>query len=120
MKTTISATHLIAAAVIAGAFATGYMTGPAFADEGRNAADATVKFDFDFTYHPDELNSTPKATKLLQRLENKVKGECGMYRKMSVNEREFARACVAETMKTSIAKFGSEAVAQAYKARADG
>lgn len=117
MKTP-STTHLIAAAVIAGAFATGYISGPAFADE--SAVTQANPFDFDFHYAPDELQSTPKAEKMLKRLERKVRGECGGNRKMTVNEREFVRACVNETMKNSIAKFGSETVAQAYRTRADG
>ncbi|MDP3736844.1 MAG: UrcA family protein [Hyphomonadaceae bacterium] len=117
MKTP-STTHLIAAAVIAGAFTAGYLTGPAFAEQSQ--ATEARPFDFDFVYAPEELSSTPKAEKLLKRLERKVRAECGGNRKMSVNEHAFVQACINETMQNSIAKFGSETVAQAYRTRADG
>jgi UrcA family protein len=116
MKTKISATHLIAAAVIGGAFSIGFLSGPAVAGEFQE----TEPFEFRFQYKADELTSTPKATKLVRRLESAVRDECGGDRKMTLKERELVRQCVANTMKTTVARFGSEAVAEAYRSRAGG
>jgi methyltransferase-like protein len=120
MKTTSTTRLLLAAAVIAGAFATGFATGPAFADDQRKSE--MIPFDFSFFYAADELESTPKAEKMLKRLERKVRTHCARDYKMTISqrERELVQICIDETMKTSIAKFRSEAVAQAYKTRADG
>ena len=117
MKTVLSTTNLIAAAVIGGAFATGFFTGPAFAGEPE---DRTIPFAFDFSFSPEELTSTPKAEQLVSRLERRVRAECGFNLKQSVAQRQEAMACVEETMKASVSKFGSEAVAQAYRSRAAG
>ena len=118
MKTVLSTTNLIAAAVIGGAFAAGYFTGPAFA--GEPDEQRSVPFAFDFAFTPDELTSTAKAESLVSRLERKVRSECGANLKQPVAQRQEALACVEETMKASISKFGSEAVAQAYRTRAAG
>jgi UrcA family protein len=117
MKTVFSTTNLIAAAVIGGAFATGFFTGPAFAGEPE---ERTIPFAFDFAFSPDELTSTASAEKLVSRLERRVRSQCGANLKMPVAQRQEALACVEQTMKASISKFGSEAVAQAYKSRAAG
>ena len=121
MKTMISTTHLIAVAVIAGAFAIGFFSGPALA--GEPAAGAT-QFKFKFHFSPDELTSTPMAKKMLIRLERKVRDYCGANPKMPRAQREFEREmvgkCVSETMSKTIAKFGSATVAEAYKSRAEG
>lgn len=116
MKTRISATHLIAVAIIGGAFSAGFLSGPALAGELQE----TEQFEFRFHYTPDELTSTPKASKLVRRLESAVRGECGGDRKMSLKERELVSECVANTMKTAVARFGSEAVAEAYRSRVGG
>jgi UrcA family protein len=118
MKTVLSTTNLIAAAVIGGAFATGYFSGPAFAGEPEEQR--TIPFAFDFAFSPEELTSTAKAEDLVSRLERRVRSHCGLNLKMPVAQREEAMACVEETMKASISKFGSEAVAQAYRTRAAG
>ena len=117
MKTALSTTNLIAAAVIGGAFAAGYFSGPAFAGEPE---ERTIPFAFDFAFTPDELTSTAKAEDLVSRLERRVRVHCGANLKMPVAQRAEAMACVEETMKASISKFGSEAVAQAYRSRAAG
>jgi UrcA family protein len=121
MKTMISTTHMIAAAVIAGAFAIGFLSGPALADEPVNGA---TQFKFKFHFSPDELTSAPMAKKMLIRLERKVRDYCGDNRKTThvqrEFEREFVRACVSETMSSTITKFGSATVAEAYKSRAEG
>ena len=117
MKTVLSTTNLIAVAVIGGAFATGFFTGPAFAGEPDQR---TTPFAFDFAFSQDELTSMDKAERLLSRLERRVRSQCGANLKMPVSQRMQALACVEETMKTSISKFGSEAVAQAYRSRAAG
>src|SRR5262245_65300725 len=111
MKTTVSTSHLVAAAVIGGAFAAGFFTGPAFAEQPAEKRDP---FQFDFSFSPDELTSTPKAEKLLIRLESRVRDHCGANVRMTVTERKQAKECIGETMKNSISKFGSETVAQAY------
>jgi len=117
MKTALSTTHLIAAAVIAGAFGIGFFSGPAFADQpGKQSA----QFEFRFAYSPSELTAAPQASKLLNRLEHAVRRECGGNRKMSINERKTVDECIDRTMKASVPRFGSEAVAQAYKSRAAG
>lgn len=114
MKKTTS-THLIACAVIAGAFTVGFVSGPAFAENDRNAA-----FEFHFTYSPNELATVPQAEALLVRLEQDVRRHCGGNRKMSIEERRFVQTCIDSTMKDSIAKFGSPTVAQAFQSRAAG
>ena len=115
--TTISTTNLIAVAVIGGAFAAGFFSGPALAGEPEQDADA---FEFRFNYEPEELNSMPKAQKLLTRLERRVRAHCGGDLKMSLAERELVSECINQTMQQAISKFGSDAVAQAYRLRATG
>ena len=118
MKTVLSTTNLIAAAVIGGAFAAGYFTGPAFAGEPEEQR--TIPFAFDFAFQPEELTSMGKAEALVTRLERRVRADCGANLKQPVSQRAKAMECVEETMKTSVSKFGSEAVAQAYRSRAAG
>jgi len=118
MKTVLSTTNLIAAAVIGGAFAAGFVTGPAFAGEPEEQKGEPFAFEFSFT--PSELTSMAKAEGLVTRLERRVRSYCGANLKQSVSERHDTLACVEETMKSSISKFGSEAVAQAYRTRAAG
>ena len=118
MKTALSTTNLIAAAVIGGAFAAGYFTGPAFA--GEPDEQRTIPFAFDFAFSPEELTSTARAESLVLRLERRVRAHCGANLKMPIDQRRDAKACVEETMNASISKFGSEAVAQAYRTRAAG
>jgi UrcA family protein len=112
-----SATHLIAIALIAGAFGLGFFSGPALAEE---QVVPDQDFNFSFYYTPDELGSTPKAEKLLTRLEHAVRRECGANLRMTLSERTSAQACITKTMSASVARFGSEAVAQAYKSRTVG
>jgi UrcA family protein len=113
---TISTANLIAVAVIGVAFAAGFLSGPALAGEPQEV----TPFEFNFIYNNNELASTEKAEKLLGRLENRVRDHCGGDRKMSLAERKFVTACVNDTMRQSVSKFGSEAVAQAYRSRAEG
>lgn len=117
MKTVLSTTNLIAAAVIGGAFAAGYFTAPAFAKPPEEKA---VPFAFEFPFDREELTSTAKAEELISRLERRVRAECDANRKQPVVQRQKAMACVDATMRASISKFGSEAVAQAYRSRAAG
>jgi UrcA family protein len=116
MKTTISATHLIAAAVIGSAFAVGFLSGPAFAEP-----DSTKPFEFSFKYDPSELKSEEGAKTVLARLQQSVTRQCtsettGSRLKLT----EKARACINETMAKSVANIGNSTLAQAYKSRADG
>jgi UrcA family protein len=114
MKTT-SSTNLIACAVIAGAFTVGFVSGPAFAEQERH-----VPFKFEFNFSPNELTSITQAEALLVRLERDVRRHCMGNGRMSLEERRFANECMVETMKGSIDKFGSPALAQAWNSRADG
>jgi UrcA family protein len=115
MKTTSSHTSLIACAVIAGAFTVGFVSGPAMADPQHSGS-----FKFEFQYEPTELTTLTTAEKLLVRLERDVRSYCGNNRKMTLDEKRYVNECVTATMKESIAKFDSEAVAQAFRSRADG
>jgi UrcA family protein len=120
MKTASSTTtSLIACAAIVGAFAFGFATGPAFAQEATATAGETQPFKFQFSYQANELTSAPSAEKLLVRLQQDVRAYCGGNRKMSLNEREQVNACIDATMRQSIDKFGST-VAQAYQSRTRG
>jgi UrcA family protein len=118
MKTASSTTGLIACAVIAGAFAVGFATGPAFAQEATSFE--TESFKFQFTYKASELTAAPSAEKLLVRLQQDVRDHCGGNRKMTLDERSRVNACINATMKESIGKFGSSTLAQAYETRAGG
>jgi len=113
MKNTSSTTNLIAAAVVISAVTAGFATGPAFGQTPE-------AFKFQFTYSPSELTSAPAAEKLLVRLEQDVRAYCGGNRKMSLDERGRVDACIDATLKDSISKFGSSAVAQAFANRAAG
>lgn len=112
MKKTPS-TNLIAAAVIISAVTAGFATGPAFGQEQE-------PFKFRFSYDPAELTSTTAAEKLLVRLEQDVRTHCGGYRKMSLDERRLVETCIDATLRDSVSKFGSPALAAAYANRADG
>lgn len=118
MKTTSSTTiSLIACAAIAGAFAIGFASGPAFAQEAT--ANQAQPFKFEFGYQAEELTSAPAAEKLLVRLNQDVRAYCGGNRKMTLNERQHVNACIDATMRESMDKFGST-VAQAYQSRTGG
>lgn len=117
MKTASSTTSLIACAAIVGAFAAGFATGPAFAQE---ASFSTETFKFQFTYQPSELTAAPSAEKLLVRLQQDVRSYCGGNRKMTLDERSHVNECISKTMRESISKFDSATLAQAYETRAGG
>lgn len=112
--TTKSNTALIACLAIAGAFTAGFLTGPASAQKNPEP------FQFQFAYTAEDMASLPSAKVLLARLERDVRGYCGANRKMTLNERSMVEACIATTMKDTIAKFGNATVAQAFQSRADG
>jgi UrcA family protein len=113
MKTMISKTHLIAAAVIATAFTAGFASGPAFADK------TAEKFKFDFPYEKSELTTSEGAAKLLTRLESKVKRFCANQTTGS-RLRKNDDACFKSTMDQTVASFGSSTAAELYKSRAAG
>jgi UrcA family protein len=117
MKTSSSATYLIASAAIAGALALGFASGPAFAQE---ASFKTDSFKFPFSYRVAELNSQDSADKLLGRLKKEVRRHCVGTRKMTMDERKLADTCTNQTMRESIGKFGSATLAQAYESRSGG
>lgn len=117
MKTQSSATYLIASAAIVGAFATGFATGPAFAQEATFDTDT---FKFRFAYQTSELDSAGNAEKLLFRLEREVRAYCGGTQKMSLDARSLITECTNQTMRESITKFGSATLAQAYETHTGG
>jgi len=112
MKTT-STTNLIACAVIVGAFTVGFASGPAFADP-------QAAFKFEFKYSPAELATAPQAHALLVRLEQDVRRHCSGNNRMTLDERRLVKACMDETMKETIDKFGSQTLARVWNSRADG
>jgi UrcA family protein len=116
MKTASLATNLIACAAIVGAVATGFATGPAFA---QTAADNDA-FQFKFSYKASELQSEPAAQKLLARLEGAVRDHCNNKVRMTMDEHARTLDCVSDTMRQTISKFASGTVAQAYDLRAGG
>lgn len=117
MKRAPSATYLIASLAIVGALATGFATGPAFAQQ---ASFKTDQFKFAFSYQTAELASADSSEKLLRRLERQVSLHCsGGARKMTLDERSRVNECTNATMRESIGKFGSATLAQAY-GRSDG
>ena len=118
MKTSSSATYLIASLAIMGALATGFATGPAFAQE---ASFKTDQFKVPFSYNTNELASEGAADKLLRRLQREVRVHCsGGARKMTLDERSRVDECTNATMRESIGKFGSATLAQAYDTRSGG
>ena len=118
MKTVLSATHLIAAGVIAGAFTVGFLSGPAFASEPQADADL---FQFKFQYEPSELTNSDSARKMLARLERQVSRECGGDEtRIPMTERRRVKACVDVTMGKAIEGFGSATLAEAYRSRTGG
>lgn len=118
MKTSSSATYLIASLTIAGALATGLATGPAFAQQASFKSD---QFKFAFAYQAAELSSEDSADNLLQRLQREVRAYCsGGARKMTLDERSNVEDCTNATMRESIRKFGSATLAQAYGERSGG
>jgi UrcA family protein len=115
MKTAISTTQFVAAAVIAGAFAVGFMSGPAFADNKKSDA-----FNFQFAYEPEEFATSDSAAKLLSRLEDKVTKFCAAKGATGTRLRSVDKNCIKTTMDQTVASFKSSTVAEVYKGRAAG
>ncbi len=115
MKTT-SKTALIATLAITGAFAAGFASGPAAAQDLPYRG----PFAFDFRYDASELGSVQSAENLLARLQSVVAAYCGDGSTLSPQERFDVNKCVKRTMRESIDKFGNSTVAQAFQSRADG
>lgn len=114
MKTASSTTSLIAVAVIAGAFAAGFATGPAFAQAPEAKADP---FKFEFTFAPSELSTAPSAQKLLARLEQDVRRHCSVGGRLSIEQHQKVDACIDATMRETVSKFSGSTVAEAYQSR---
>jgi UrcA family protein len=111
MKSMISATHYVAAGVIAGAFTLGFISGPAFAQAGEA---------FKFKFEQSELASVESATKLLTRLENQAKKFCKDQAETGTRLKKADPACITATMDQTVAGFKSDTVAQIYKSRTNG
>ena len=117
MKTMTSKSRLIATLAIATAFTAGFASGPATA---QTSLPQLLKFEFKFHYTDAELGDLNSAQMLLTRLETEVFEQCGGERVMRPDRRHATMRCIDEAMQSSIAKFGSPVVAQAYQSRADG
>lgn len=117
MKTSSSATPLIAIIAIAGAATAGFATGPAF---GQTAPGAGENFEFKFVYDQAELATVESAEKLLVRLQKEVRLHCVGSQPMNLETRARSAECTKETMSQSIDKFRSPALAQAYETRSGG
>lgn len=115
MQKASSTTNLIACVTIIGAVVAGMATGPAFAQQP-----GAGEFQFAFKYKPSELLSAPAAEKLLVRLEGEVRDFCTPEGRLTLDQHNEARACIAETMESTVSKFASATVAQAYDLRARG
>jgi UrcA family protein len=113
MKSMISATHFVAAGIIAGAFTVGFISGPAFAQQAET-------FGFKFKYEQSELGSADSARKLLARLESQVTKFCKNEAQTGSRLKKADPACVTATMDQTVASFGSDTVAQVYKSRTNG
>jgi len=118
MKTMLSTTKLAACAVIAGAFAVGFASGPATAQTARIAA--PDPFAFQFKFDAAEMGNLAGAENLLTRLQGAVHSHCGGNLRMSLNERKRVEACIDKTMQETVSRFGNSTLAEAYKSRADG
>ena len=108
---TFSAGTLLCGALLASIFAE-----PAIAEP---QASQDAGFSFAFRYSPDELTSEKGAKQVLLRLERAVRRECGDPGLMPVDQKNQVQTCIERTMKASISKFGSPAVAQAYQTRTE-
>jgi len=106
-----TSTHLIAIALIAGAFGLGFMSGPATAEP----LPPEEPFTFKFEYSPAELATMPKAEQLLARMHQQARRQCGGNLKMTLDEKKFVDACITKTVGDAVARLGNENVAQAYK-----
>jgi UrcA family protein len=83
-------------------------------------ASQDLSFSFPFRYAPDELNTEKGANHVVARLERAVRKQCGDFGRTSLDQKQAIEACVDATMKASIGKFGSAALAQAYQTRTEG
>ena len=118
MKNLLSITTAFSAGtLLCGALLASILTEPAIAEP---QASKGAGFSFAFRYTPDELTSEKGAKQVLSRLERAVPRECGDFGLMPVEQQNQVRACIETTMKASISKFGSPAVAQAYQTRTEG
>ena len=115
MKTTLSATNILAAGVIATAFAAGFLSGPALAEEPIPDEKFELRFEFDAA----ELTNTADAKQMLERMERRVSAACGKGR-LSPSENRLVRLCVERTMNNAVENFGNATLAQAYKSRTGG
>lgn len=118
MKNDLSiAATFTAGTLLCGALAAGILTQPALAEP---QASQDAGFSFPFSYSPADLTTDKGASHVLTRLERAVRRQCGDFGPMPIDQRNQVNACVDATMKASIEKFGSAAVAQAYQTRTEG
>ncbi|MBI1358922.1 MAG: UrcA family protein [Alphaproteobacteria bacterium] len=117
MKNVLSITSTFAAG-LAFCFAIGssLLSPPAIAQ----TPDKDAGFAFPFRYSSNELATPEGARHVVARLEHRVRTYCGDYGRMPADARAKVAACVDATMKASVAKFGSETLAQAYESRTSG
>ena len=118
MKSLLSITTTFAAgALLCGALLAGILAQPALAEP---QASQDAGFTFPFSYSPAELTTDKGAHHILSRLERAVRRECGDFGPMPIDQKNRVQACIEATMKASVEKFGSAAVAQAFETRTEG
>ncbi len=118
MKSLLSlATTFTAGTLLCGALLAGILAEPALA---APLASQDAGFSFPFSYSPAGLTTHKGANLILSRLERAVRRECGDFGPMPIDQKNRVQACVEATMKASVEKFGSAAVAQAYETRTEG
>jgi UrcA family protein len=118
MKNLLSITATFSAgALLCAGLVTSILAEPAIAEP---QATQDLGFSFPFRYSPDELKSVKGADQVVARLERAVRKQCGDFGLMAIDQKHAVDACVETTMKASVSKFGSAAVAQAYQTRTEG
>jgi UrcA family protein len=97
--------------------AASFLAEPAIAEP---QASQDAGFSFPFRYSPAELTTARGANHVIARLERAVRDQCGDFGRMPLDRKLAVEACVDATMKASVDKFGSTAIAQAYQTRTEG
>jgi UrcA family protein len=116
MKNVLSSAGLIATGLSCAGLVALFVAGPAAAD----TPEKETNFAFKFYYQPAELTTPASAQKMLERLETKVREQCGKPTRTSIEDQHLVDKCVESSMKATISTFGSSTVAEAFQARADG
>lgn len=112
MKNVLSITSIFAAGLVfCAAIGSNLFPPPVVAQTSEKDA----SFSFPFRYSSAELANPERARRMVTRLEHAVRRYCGDYGRMSIEAKAHVAACVDATMKSSLTKFGSETIVQAYR-----